>query len=400
MKCRSCKRALGAGKLFCEACGTLAAVRLSPQEAEGLLKSVDRLLTDGHTGQARKLLEGIISVEPGNAAAFNALGAVYLEGRQHSRADYCFKKALFIDGSLRPAVENLKKLNTVSKRKLTPREKAVTARLEELRKGGGTPDVVRELEDIIRKNPKAIEGYNDLGLLHFQHKDYDRAEETLVRGLEQYYVGGMQVDHQYFILKENLGKLRDAREESIKAERPSHDPLAPGEQALATVAGDIRVSRTGELRKHGMFITTNRRIILLWPEPTGTEQEWQEETLPYESVKGIRINFGIVRAVMVISSRTEELSFSTLSKDEAKTALTIVRSMMRKTSETAVVDDIIVKASDMSNKTAVLLLKALNELNVLTDDEYRHKVTAVERVGPPDRQPSLSPPPARMRSTQ
>jgi hypothetical protein len=367
----------------------LAAVRLSPEEVQSLLRVAEERMPD-HLAVARTLLQGLVELEGGHALVWNHLGLAHLHAEQIKSADQCFKKALFLDGNLQPAIQNLKRLHLARHRKPSPREQALEASMAAAR-GHGT---VAAWEDIVKHHPHAVEAYNELGMLLYAARDYDRAEEFLVQGLEQYYVFGMQVDHQYFILKENLAKLRDVREQLVKnAHRPTHDVLAPGEQSLATVAGDIRLSHTGELRRHGVFVATSKRIVVMWPEG----DKWQEETIPYESVKGVKINFGIVRAVMVLTTRTDEIYFSTLSKDEAKTALTIIRSMMRRTSETSMVDDIIVHATDMSNKTAVLLLKALNELNVLTDDEYRYKVTAVERNGQPERTPALAPPPRRMR---
>jgi hypothetical protein len=417
VKCRSCRRPLGNNKLFCERCGTLAAVRLSPEEVDHLLKTSDALMHQKQARQARQLLEGLVEMESQHAPAFNQLGAVYLAARQHQKADYCFKKALFLDGSLVAAVENLKKLHSVRQHKPSPKEKQLAESLAGARrllaeaKSGTEPDVTRAYEALLHDHPRLIEGYVDLGQWYFQNHDHDRAEDVLVRGLEQYYVGGLQVDHRYYDVKEKLGQLRDAREEGLKGrKRPDLELMEPNEQVLVSVAGDLRVARTGELRKHGVFVATNKRIVLMWPvlatedggPPPPVDEEipgdWDDETIPYQSVKSVRINFGIVRAVMGLSTRTDEFYFSTLSKDEGKTALTIIRSMMRKTSEVAAVDDILVKTNDMSNKTAVLLLKALNELNVLTDDEYRHKVTSVERNGQPERQPALQPPPRRMRT--
>ena len=107
------------------------------------------------------------------------------------------------------------------------------------------------------------------------------------------------------------------------------------------------------------------------------------KTLHYESLQHVSISFGIVRAVLSIASSEGDYSFSTLSKDAAKKALTVMRSMMRKTSDTAAFDDLIVQEGDGVSSTAILLLKALNELNVLTDDKYRQKLRGSISRAPP-----------------
>ncbi|MHB2016919.1 MAG: tetratricopeptide repeat protein, partial [Candidatus Xenobia bacterium] len=315
MKCQECRAALAPRQLYCEQCGELAGTPLSPQELRALLEAARGLEPE----VAQRLLQGLVAAEPDNAAVFNALGCVHAAQRSFVEAEACFKKALFLDGNLKPAVENLVALHGArGERDPHAPQLAACSTLPDA-------DAIHAWDALIHQHPDAIDAYSKLGLLYLALGQHDSAERIFVRALERYYVHGLPVDHRYFVVKENLQKLRDAQEAGLGSVQ---EHLAVGERGLATVGGDLRGGGPARL------VATNRRLLL------------NGETLHYEALSHAAISFGIVRAVLTLSSAQGDYTFSTLSKDAAKKALTIIRSMMRKTSETAVVDDLIVEQGD------------------------------------------------------
>ncbi|MCD4784508.1 MAG: tetratricopeptide repeat protein [Candidatus Eremiobacteraeota bacterium] len=354
---------------------------------ESLLKKTQILFRQQKYLEAKKILQDILKKDSGNAAAYNNLGSIYLIRGRLARAERYFHKAIELDHTLTDAHENLKSITKLKKRKTHTEIKNeienLEARSKELIQVKDLDEAIEVSKQILELDPTNVKIYNNLGILYFQEKEHEEAENYFVRALELYFHHGMVFDDQYKIIKDNLSKLREKIGSNVSDYLRSNllnevqEKLSMGEDVLNTFLGIMRVFF--ESRQHNistLLVITTKRLIIYYKSSRvySGEAKWVEYKM--EDIRDCSIIKGIQKCTLVIDTADSEYRFYSPNRHEMKAFMIALRELSHPKEAPAVEALTGLKlsaSSDVYTRVSLGLLSILKDLGVLTKAEFEAK---------------------------